>query len=230
MDNSFIVRIIIIDKNQKIQNWTKLKDDYLRYDDNKILFKSLKDTLVLYLYNGEENKLMSMNSNLDLVQSNIISYSVVSLDANEKNIYCLTNDDRIVILGHKLNAINIIGQTYDPQLAFYMENTIKQIANRENKFYCLYPNKLDIIDETTGVLLKSISINGSKMAFDSYANLVVFCVDLIFKFDLNGKFENKVKIVNLLSKNKFTIDERDFFIDQQDKIIYFNNLENIYFE
>ena len=71
-----------------------------------------------------------MNSNLELIQSNIISYSVISLDANEKNIYCLTNDYRIVILDHKLNAINSIGQKDDPKQVFYMGNTIKQIANR----------------------------------------------------------------------------------------------------
>ena len=142
-----------------------------------------------------------------------------------------------MILDHKLNAINNIGQKDDPKQAFYMGNTIKQIANRENKFYCLYTKKLDIINQTTGVLLKSISIDGSKMVFDSYSNLVVFCNDLIYKFDLNDELEDKVKIINLLSKNtkkgfyhEFTTDEKDFFIDQQDKILYLNNLENICFE
>ena len=72
LDNSYKVQILIIDKNQKIQYLKKLVNQSLKNSKSKIMLKSEKDTLILYLYNGRENTLMLMNSNLDLIKSNII--------------------------------------------------------------------------------------------------------------------------------------------------------------
>ena len=154
-----------------------------------------------------------MDSNLQLIKSITISCQIISLDANEENIYCLANKPicKSMIFDHQLNNCKNIGQSSNKKQAFYMTNQMTQIAYRDNKFYCLYPKRIDILNESTGILFKMISIQGNKMAFDSQSNLFVLSVILskIFKYDEDGLLKEQIKVKNISSRSKFLINEDD---------------------
>ena len=195
--------------------------------------KTSKDLLVFYLYDSYCQELMYckgytlalMNSNLESMKYRRISFQVISLDVNETNISCFTNESKIIIFDHKLNMINSIGQSKIPESAFYLTNQITQISQRNNKFYCLYPDdKLEVIDGINGDLLKSISIQGNKMTFDSKSNLWVLSISSskIFKYDLDAHFNDEIQLENVTK-------ELEFLIDLSDEKFYFYNFGNFYY-
>ena len=54
-----------------------------------------------------------MNSNLEMIKSTSVSYQVDSVDINETNIYCLTNQSgyKIIIFDHYLSTLEILVKT-----------------------------------------------------------------------------------------------------------------------
>ena len=214
-NSSYHVSIAIIHKNRKILKSTQTSlrlnspssGSPFTFDHCSIKLKTNKNILVIYLLNNilnKTNSLSLMNSNLEMIKSTSVSYPVVSLDINETNIYYLTNQSgyKIMIFDHHLSNVRNIGQNTAPQQPFYFSNDFNyliQTINKNSKFYCLNSTKLDIIDEISGSLLKSISIQGNKMAINSQNNLLVLAVSSskIYKYNLDGVLLDEIKLENV---------------------------------
>ena len=182
-----------------------------------LILKTTNYVLVFYrvFYNGSYyNSLSVMNSNLEVTkQGNNFSYQVISLFVDEKNIYSLTNQKgyKTIIYDHQLNRLRNIGQYSNTEQPFYLTNQITQIAHKNNKLYYLYPDKIEMINETTGVLIKSITVQGSKMAFDSKSNLWVLSPNTskIFSYNLDGDLQDEFELENVPNGLEFSFNEGD---------------------
>ena len=223
-DTSNLVSVAIIDKNRKVLNSSQTTLGARAHIP--ILIKTAKDALVIYsLSHGNTTLCLSvMNSNLEITKSATnIQYRIISLFVDEKNIYSLTNQTgyKTIIYDHQLNCLGNIGQCDNPQQPFYLTNDLTQIAYRNNKLYYLYSDKIDVLNETTGVLLKSITVQGSKMAFDSKSNLWVLSPtsSKLFVVDnLDGDLQDEIELENVP-------DELVFSIDQGDKMLFSNKAQ-----
>ena len=222
------VSIAIIDKNRTICKSTQT-NFYIGTIHCKIKFKTMKDFLVIFHMDDHGiNYLSLLNSNLEVITSNFTHHEIISLYANETNIYGLTKnpDPQIIVFDYQLNNTKNFGQSLCKLQAYYLNKHIMQMAQRGKYFYCLYPERIDIIDESTGVLLKTVSIEGNKMAFDSHSNIYIASTfwSKMFKFNLYGELEDEITLKNAPKEIDFSIDERDQFF-------YFNKLQKcLYFE
>ena len=234
-DTSNYISISIIDKNREISKSTQTSLSFT--DDNNTYFslqlKTSKDLLAVYFsyydynYSSDRYFIASISSNLQIINSTSISYPVISLDVNKTNIYCLTNQSgyKIMIFNHQLSNVRNIGQNKYTQKPFYFSNAIIQTINKNNKLYCLNTTKLEIIDESTGTLLKSISIQGNKMAIDSNDNILVLSTSSskIFKINLDGVLQDEIELQNTIQRLELSIVEGNQigFLDKSSKTIYF---------
>ena len=224
-DNTNKVSITVIDINQTICKSTQT--GFYFNPSYCMKLKTVNGFLVFfYVDHYGQCNLSLMNSNLEMVNSNVISYQVISIDANEANIYCLTNQSgyKVMIFDHQLNNVRNIGQSNKVRQAFYLTNQMTQVSCIDNKLYCLYPDKLDIIDESNGILIKSISIQGNKMAFDFDDKLLMLSVssDKIFKYNLDGDLEDETDL-------KHVPDELDFSTDDKGQIFYLNKSQCLFY-
>ena len=229
LDTSNRVSVAIIDKNRKVLNSTQTTLSVC--NNYHIVMKTCKDLLVIYsLSKGNTNHCLSvMNSNLEVTKKGTnFSYQVISLFVDENNIYSLINQPgyNTIIYDHQLNFLRNIGQYSNTEQPFYLTNQITQIAHKNNKFYYLYPDKIEIINETTGVLIKSILVQGSKMAFDSNSNLWILSStsSKIFSYNLDGDLKDEIELKNVPDGLGFSIDQEDqmFFWNKTLKCFYFD--------
>ena len=221
--DSFCVKIALLDSNLKISKSVRTCF-YLNPRFSMKLIKAVKDSFVFYIGDDSGHTLVLMDSNLLLVKSTrFYSCQAISFDFNEKNLFFLTNNDRqIMVFDHQLNNTKNIGQSRYPNRPFYTTNRIKQIAHRDKKFYFLYQEKIDILNDSTGLLFKSISIQGSKMAFDSESNLFVLSLQSskLFKYNSDGVLQDQINMENVPMGT-------EFLIDKENKIFYFNKSQNV---
>ena len=213
-NTSDMISIAIIDKTQMI--W-KLSNLEYGIGEPQMKLKSINGNLIFYFkYLNKLHFLEKLNSNLQLIQSKRIDSQILSIDANETNIYCLANslENKILVFDHDLVNIKSIGQYEDPEQAFYFTNEIKRVCHRNNTFFILYNEKLDIINEKTGFVLKSISIDGDRITVDSNNNLLVLSVSSsnIFVYNLDGVLEDEIELENVQNGIEFSIDNEGEFV------------------
>ena len=152
-------------------------------------------------------KLVLMNSNLEIIKSITIPNKILSLDANETNIYCLTSGKTLMIFDHELKLVESVDQTG-------YNKGIKQISFKNNKFYSLFKDKINIMDKD-GDSVIVIKTNGDKMVFDSQSNLLVLSLvkdNKIFKYDSNGNLKEEIS-TRFGGASMF-----DIFLNEKDKI------------
>ena len=227
--------VAIIDKNREITNSSQTSLEYYHGNCYQLKIKKAKDVLAVYYgspdYYAGKYHFALINSKLEVIKKTLFSDPAVFLDGNDTNIYCLTQQScisnyKMTIFDHQLNYLRVVGQDHSMEQAFYLSNNITQLTGKNNNFFCLYSNKLDIIDESTGVLLKSILIQANKMAFDSKNNLLVLSVSSskIYKYNLDGVLQDEIDYENILQGIELSILEGD-------KISFFNkSSKSIYFE
>ena len=226
-DTSKKVSVAIIDKNQKVLKSTQTSLGV--HINCPIVINTAKDIFVVYSisqdyrYDWHYDCLSVLNSNLETIKNETnVSYQVISLFVDEKNIYSFANENgyKTIIYDHKLNCLRTIGQHSYPQQAFYLINQITQIAHQDNKLYFLYPDKIDVLNQTTGLLLKSISVKGSKMAVDSKSNLWVLSPtsSKLFSYNLDGDLQDEIELENVP-------DGLGFYIDQGDQMLFSNKTQ-----
>ena len=97
--------------------------------------KTFQVFLFFYFQSDDnEHYLVKFSSDLKEIAYKQIEYQIISLDIDEKNIYCLTNclENQIMIFDHDLNNTKKIGQYESPEEPFYLTNDIKIIAYRNS--------------------------------------------------------------------------------------------------
>ena len=224
--NSNKVNFVVINKDRNICNLTQT--NFECNASARTGFKAVKDSLIFYLYDHPKLSdcfiLALMDSNLKLTKQSSIPDHVISLDANESNIYCLSRYFKIMIFDYKLNYIKTIGQSGFQDQAYYLTNMVKQIIIKDTKLYCLYPVKIEILNEPTGVLFKSIPIQGNQMAFDSQFYLLVLSISesKIFKYNLEGILKDEIEFKNMTNGI-------EFLIKQNGQFVFFNKSKCLFY-
>ena len=241
-DTSGKITVAIIDKNQKISKSTQTNLT-LNSNHPAVKLKSIKGLIILFcntqkdttisppLFGGMENSfnLSTINSNLKLLKSIDIENSIISIDANETSIYCLTNDNKIMIFDHQLNKAKTIDTISNNPLPYFtFGNSIIQIIHKSDKFYCLYLNRIEILNDSNNNLIKSIDIKGSKMAFDSGSNLLIlsYASSKIYKYNLDGVLQREIDLENVPTGLDFCVDEEDdiSYFNKSSKCLYFDQV------
>ena len=220
-----IINLALIDKRKSI---CKSIDSGYKFGNSPIRLKSFKDSLIFhYLNNAGCSFLVIMNQYLEPIKSNLISHQVLSLDANETSIYCLASNDKIMIFNHELVNIRTIGQCHYPLNPFHFTNTIVKMYYRNGNFFLLYQERIDIVNETSGIITKSISVKGDRIAFDSLnKSILVLSIlsSIIYEYSLDGVLTSKNEIQNPTKG-------LEFFIDEYNNILYLNRIErSVYFK
>ena len=101
--------------------------------------KKFKEFIFFYFHYETSNRhfLQKFSSDLKETKYKKIEYQIISLDADENNIYCLTNisNNKIMIFDHDFVNTKNIGQSESPQEPFYLTNDVKRIAYRKGFFF-----------------------------------------------------------------------------------------------
>ena len=221
-NNSNDLSIAIIDKNGAL---IKHNDTQWPYINKQLRLKTFKEFIFFYFhYDTNRHYLLKFSSDLEEIEGKTLEYQIISLGVDENNIYCLTNipNNKIKIFDHDLENIKNIGQSESPQEPFYFTNDVKRIAYRNSVFYCLYSDKLDLINELDGKMTKSISIKGISIAFDSKGNILVLAPSSskIFIYNLDGVLQDEISLIGNSSN------ELDLFIFKQDQLVLCNRKLN----
>ena len=238
LDTTNTIRVGIIDRNGKLCNSVQTKFVY-SCKLSRIRMKTINDFIIfLNEENSGKGKLVTMNSNLELIASKDIE--VVSLDVNESKIYCTNNKFILMIFDTQLNNIINVDQSRYQIVQSHLNtkknnNNLEILTCRNNKFFYLVADKLDIINEENKVESFSIDLGKNGIHYNSYYS--VGCVDIdskgniwnipdgmstIFKYNSKGFLESKIETNN----------GSDYLsMDKDDKIILFNKQKRtIYFE
>jgi hypothetical protein len=154
------------------------------------------------------------------------------IGANNEYIFC-SSPSGIHILDWNLSIIKTFGQEKDINEPFYFGDIIKQIELKQNKYYWLNENSLNITNSNDGILLKSIKIKADKFFFDSKDCLIVFSESsqTVWFITIDGKIECKSRLVQFPSKiSSIYIDDNHniSFFDKKSLELYmymFNNEE-----
>ena len=221
-NNSYWSSIAIIDKNGPLIKHINTQWPII---NTPIRLKSFKEFIFIYFHhNYNEHYLEKFSSDLKKIKYKLIEYQIISLDVDEKNIYCLTNssNNKIMIFDHGLENIKNIGQYESPQKPFYLTNDVKRIAYRNNSFYFLYSNKLDMMNEFNGITKKSISIKGTSIAINSKGQLLALSDSsaTMFIYSLDGLLQEEILFENYQN-------EIDFFVNDKDQLVFLNKTQNI---
>ena len=132
-----------------------------------------------------------------------------------------------MIFDNQLVQKKVIGQSNYTQSPFYLNDKVFQLAYRKGNFFCLYQDRLDVINENTGVVCKSIGFIGDDMAWDSEGNLMILSISSskIWKYNFDEKTINEIGIKNASKGLEFSIDKEDqiLFSNRAQRSLYFQS-------
>ena len=171
---------------------------------------TLGQYVILYCYESSRRFLVKFDKDLKELKKIKLKYQVKCLTSNENCIFILSKDKNchLRVMDKDLNILHCLGQTESPNLPFYFPSQIKKILVRNKKFYCLYPNKVEMINQQSGDRLKVIDTNSKLIKTDINGN--VYLLDrersMIVIYDYNGDFLHQVELINLPKKFNFSID------------------------
>lgn len=170
------------------------------------------------------NKLRIIDENLNNIREIDYSENFLLKGVNESFIYCLSRkptSQPLFIYNWELQFVKCIGQRTKPSEPFYFPSNIKQIENRNGKYFWLNDDFLNIVDEVNGNIIKTIKISSNKFVFDSKSNLVVMSklTQKLSYYNMDGALLNEVDI-EFLPPFDFR-----FFIDNFDKPSFFDTSE-----
>ena len=223
---SKMIEISILDKSKKIISNSSQFGYFFYY--YLIKLKCLKNNLIFYHVNNcYEPYLAVMNSNLEMVKSSKIDFQVLSLDANESGIYCFTSNYKVISFDTNLiNTINI-GQSCNPNEGFYFTSAVSRVYCLNERLYCLCREKINILSLNTGIMLRSISVEGDLIAFGYQRKSILVLsayTSKVFEYSLDGDLEREIEIQDLPNGLEFST-------DQNGKILFYSRTQShFYFE
>jgi len=222
--------LIIIDKNMNIQRTYHYNHpSYGSYFSQLSFTKGKKKiAIAFYCYSGHYF-LKALNDNLTEIKSiNTLykyNYNYKILGSNDLNIFCLTtnvNPNHLSIYDWNLQLIKSIGQFSYPNNPFYFPTDIIQLENKNSKYYWLNTNTFNILDETTGIILKTFPVNATKFHVNSNETITIFCNINMELMELDQN-DNKIMATKL---HNFPTSCSAFF-DDDERVHFFNNLDII---
>ena len=173
--------------------------------------------LIFYYYinNGGSKCLSKRNSDLKELENCIIGYPVVSICVNESNVFTLIefNEYRIELRDFKLKLIKVYGQFHGPDKPFYFGKDLISFDYKNEKFYCHYGDRLEIINSKDGKLNKKIQVRAENFKLDRRGNFLVISGQScsLYAFSMDGFLYETISFKNLPTYFDFFVDKRDNF-------------------
>ena len=205
----------------KVENFRQM------VSDKSYFICTLGEFIIFYYYEDSRKYLVKFDKNLNQLKtltSAELSYETLDMTSNENHIFMLTNVSKynIHVLNQDLLIVHLYGQTKLPDSSFYFANGMNKFLIRNKKIYCLYENRVAIVDEQTGNRLKLIETKSNSIKIDLRGNMYLFepQKSTIFIYDFNGDLLDVIQILN--SPQDF-----DFFIDRENYIRFVLDGENI---
>ena len=186
---------------------------------SKILdFKAYKGFIVLH-FKGVGPNVYVIDPTFQKIQFINIKLQI-SIDINDKIICFLDEDSEIMFWDHEFAYLNSI-QLEDGNFPDYTGDKYFQIKYQFNKFYCLNHKGIDIYDENTKAILKSIKKSFVSFTFDWQGNILAFN-GLINVYNSNGSFINDILAENFRKFLNFHIDKNGqfIFLDTEELMLY----------
>lgn len=206
-----------------------------------INLKRCKNYLALnYVLNGN-NCVAIIDNQLNILYNNFIVKKVLRGASESYLFFIAENDEKLNstnlslinqplhLYNWKNEFVNTLGQRNSINDPFYFTSSIKQINSYNGKYVCLNDTQLIILDEQSGVCLKTIDIEADKFEFDSSSKELMLLVNskqkLVY-YDLNGELLKEID----LSYASSSVFKLAMFIDYQNNLKFFDEYEHILFE
>lgn len=197
----------------------------------QINFKIGKSLILIYTCQSNGNSFFkTYNENFEEVSSLTCNSNYV-FAINDSNIYILTKSpstNNLLMYNLKFQLLKTIGQTSNPTSSpFYFPYDIIQLENRNGKFFWLNPTCFSIINETNGILIKTIQISANKFMIDSKDNIIFvnYSKKTISYFNSIGTLSFESELHNF--PKTFTafidLDDKVCFCDQENYDILYPN-------
>ena len=145
--------------------------------------------------------------------------SIHTIDVNDQFIYCLSVNGQITMRDFEFTIL----RTIQIKQKENNKKTYSKMVYKFNKFYCISSSNIDIIDESTGVILKTIDIQVKSIAFDWQRNILVMstqCPEL-YIYNSDGLFVKRIKIDKCPFKQR--MNTNDFWIDSNGQFFFLDN-------
>ena len=195
---------------------------FLHYLTN--VFKKYNDK-VLYLNSNGLIQMVNMNAATDeflcsqvLIQGE--NKEPLLLCMNETNVYCLLIKSQQLLIKSR-RVINIMDrikfQSATSEKPFYFPANVKQFECVDGKLIWLNATQLQILNEKTGDLIRSVKVVADKFILNSKNKIVLLnqAVQRLQVFHIDGALLAEFKVEeNLLDVT--------FFLDKQDNVLFFN--------
>ena len=139
---------------------------------------------------------------------------------NETNVYCLLIKSQQLLIKSR-RVINIMDrikfQSATSEKPFYFPANVKQFECVDGKLIWLNATQLQILNEKTGDLIRSVKVVADKFILNSKNKIVLLnqAVQRLQVFHIDGALLAEFKVEeNLLDVT--------FFLDKQDNVLFFN--------
>jgi len=183
---------------------------------------------VCYQKENAECCIVFLDEELNITHQNN-DFCQMLIGQNDDYFYCFNplNKTGIKVYDWNLNQVelNQAFQTSKPSEPFYFSDDIKHLEHRGSKYIWLDSLRLNIMNDKTGEIIKSLSIAADDFEVDSKENIICL-VRSEFKlkyFDLFGVFIKEIDLNGFNMESDFT-----FRLDKNDKMHFFEEL-NVYF-
>ena len=142
-------------------------------------------------------------------------YELCDLKASQDFIYGFHNTGsycEICVFNDEFNVLYRLGQSKSPEYPFYLTSEIRGFYICRNFFYFIYMDKVNIVDEETGNIVKVIEVKTQMITMDSTSNFYILNiykqVSMIFVYDFNGDLLDQIQLINSPNKIKFFVDNQ----------------------
>lgn len=151
-------------------------------------FKVFADKFLFLAENrmSKKSELFLYNENLKLLRQSEVKNQAL-IGCNESFIFAYSTPKKqdsnlfqIILYNWSLKTVKTIGQRESPEKPFYFSQKISSLEITDGKFYFLEYRSgnhyLQIIDESTGVLVRSVEVgeDAFELKIDSDSNVVIF--------------------------------------------------------
>ena len=161
-----------------------------------------------------------LNTNLQDILSgktNVKESSLLCM--NEENVYCLLMEQHKILIQSRIdkNIQRLKYESTDPDEPFYFPSDIKQFECANGKFIWLNKTKLQILNEKSGEVIKSIDLTADKFVLDSQNQIYLInqAAHKLQVYQIDGSLLAEYQVEeNLINQS--------FFLDKPDKFVFFN--------
>ena len=189
------------------------------------LFCELREFIIVYYQHYSDKYLVKFDKDLLELKKTKLDYKIFSLKSSENFIYALkkhSSDNEICVFNDELNMLYRLGQSRSPESPFYITNEIRGFFIIRKKFFFIYMDKGNIVDEETGNIITIFDIKCRMMRIDPDDNLYSMNIErsMIVMYDSNGHQLDQIQLIN-------TPEKINFFIDKQRNARFFLNENKI---